>query len=307
MHISRDLANRKNAKRSSVLTIGNFDGFHRGHQAVLNRVKEVAKESKEAVSVLTFENHPSEILRPNNKIQQIYTVPHKIKLFSEYGVDELILLPFTNELSKYSAEEFLTKVYEHQPFSHLILGHDATLGKDKKGDKKALQTTAKNMNFSIEHLEPYVFAGKVVSSSEIRTLIQNGQLPQTETLLGRKYSVYGPVIAGISKAKSIGFPTANIDVSPLCVPTYGVYAVRVICNGKTFDAIANLGVAPTVRVDQKPLLEVHLLDEQVELYGQMIEVVFYDYIRGERKFAGLEELSTQIRLDIVTARRILSL
>lgn len=306
MRIIKNLNEKLPSKQSVVLTIGNFDGVHRGHMAVLNRTKELSNQVKGQTTVLTFENHPTQILRPSEHVKLICSLPHKIQLLEKFGIDNLILLPFTKEFSQHTAEEFLRSVSDCMPFTHLILGHDATLGKDRKGDRRLVEETAKSMGFQVEYLEPYRMAGSIVSSSEIRRLINHGQLPQVETLLGRKYSIYGPVIIGKSAGKTIGFPTANIDVGELCVPVFGVYAVHLLHDGKVYDAIANLGVAPTVRKDLRPILEVHLLDKQLDLYDHYVEVIFYDYIRSERKFADLNQLREQIEFDTTVARKLLA-
>lgn len=305
MQIIHNLNEKAPLQKPVVLTIGNFDGVHRGHVAVLNRVKTVSSEINGETAVLTFENHPAIVLRPSDPIKLICSLPHKIHLLKKNKTDNLILLRFTKEFSQYTAEEFLRSVHACLPFKHLVLGHDATLGKDRKGDRQRVESVAKEIGFQVEYLEPYRLAGAIVSSSELRKLIQNGQLPQVETLLGRKYSIYGRVVTGNSAGRSIGFPTANLDVAELCVPVFGVYAVHLMHDGKMYDAIANLGVAPTVRNDLKPILEVHLLDQQIDLYEQFVEVIFYDYIRSERKFADVNELREQIERDTSVARTLL--
>lgn len=305
MQLITSLANENSPKTPSILTIGNFDGMHKGHLTVLQETKTLARSKNCPLTVLTFENHPSEVLRPAQQISLICTPIHKLKLLEAAGTDTLILLPFTKELSQHTAEVFLNLVHISLPFTHLVLGHDATLGKDRQGDRQQILVTAATLGFAVKYLDPFTINGTVVSSSLIRRLIQQGQLDQVTELLGRKYSIYGPVIRGASKGKGIGFPTANLDVSQLCLPPFGVYAVQLIHQGKTHHAIANLGVAPTIRNDQKPILEVHLLGIELDLYGQIIEVFFHNFIRPEIQFSSIEMLKKQIADDILKARYIL--
>lgn len=304
MKLVHSLSEHLDLQSPSVLTIGFFDGVHLGHQMLLQRSKELAQENDTSFTVITFENHPSEVLRPDQSISFICTLQHKIRLLEQIGTDVLVLLPFTHDFSRQSAEEFLGYVQEHIPFSHLVLGHDAVLGKDKTGNKNIVQKIAKASNFQVEYLPPFSLDGEVVSSTRIRTAIQQGDFSKCEKLLGRRYSIYGPVIAGRTHGKIMGFPTANIDVGKLCLPPGGVYAVKVLYEGQEIDAVANLGVAPTVRNDNKLLLEAHLLNWDKDLYNQMIEVVFCEYIRPERKFSDLSELRDQIERDVQTAKRI---
>ncbi len=306
MQVIRNLARAVASQKPGVLTIGNFDGVHRGHQAVLAQAAALAHKENRPWIALTFENHPSEILRSERRTPLICTLPHKTLLLQQAGVDWLILIPFTKELSQQSAEFFLQNVYETSPFVHLILGHDAALGKDRQGDNQRIQEFASAMHFDVACLESYTWKDQIVSSSRIRTLLQQGDLTEVADLLGRNYSIYGAVISGAATGKQLGYPTINIDVSQLCLPPFGVYAVRLMHEGVLYNGVANLGLAPTVRNDQRPLLEVHLLDIQKDLYGQFVEVVFHQYIRPEKQFPSLQALREQIHSDAVVARRLLN-
>jgi riboflavin kinase / FMN adenylyltransferase len=304
MKIVRNLTHSFSEK-PIVLTIGNFDGVHLGHRAVLDYVKSVAVKENRPWAVITFENHPSEVLRPEKRVPLLCTLPHRIRLLEQQGADFLLLLPFTAELSQLTAEEFLQNIYARQPFTHLILGHDATLGKNRHGDSKHLKAFADTAHFSVEYLKPFVFESTIVSSSVIRACIQQGELAKASLLLGRNYSMYGTVIKGLSKGAPLGFPTANIDVSGLCLPPLGVYAVHLIHKGNVMEGIANLGIAPTIRNDTQPLLEVHLFDQSQNLYGEEVEVVFSGFIRPEIKFGNVDQLKDQIKQDIERAKDIL--
>lgn len=296
MQIIDNLENTIAVSKQVVLTIGNFDGMHRGHQAVLHEAKELASQQDSLCAALTFTNHPSEILH-YTRTPLIYTLAHKIMLLDEAGIDLLILLPFTQEFSQQSAESFLKNVYNVLPFRHLMLGHDAAIGKNREGDRSKIKELSIQMGFNVTALKPYTWKDQIISSSKIRSLIQQGNLIDAEDLLGRCYSIYGVVIRGASIGKQLGYPTINIDVSGLCLPPFGVYVVQLIHKGELYNAVANLGLAPTIRNDKTPLLEVHLLNVQKELYEQYVEVRFLQYLRPEKQFSSLEELQQQIYLD----------
>ncbi len=288
-------------KKPIFLTIGNFDGLHRGHAVVLKRLRERVGSEGHAL-VMTFSNHPSEVLRPENPTPFLCTLDHKIQLIEAFNVNTLLILPFTRYLALHSAASFIEKIRMSIPFSCLILGHDATLGKDRQGDRRTLNYLGVQWGFNVEYLEEYRYEGQPVSSSKIRELIQQGQLERAEELLGRPYSIYSTVIPGEGKGKQMGFPTANLNVQGLCLPPLGVYAVSIKKDGNFYQGIANLGAAPTVRNNAKPLLEVHIFNESDDLYGQSIEVIFRRFIRLERKFQSIDELKKQIQIDIEMAK-----
>lgn len=278
------------------LTIGNFDGVHLGHQAILKRLKEVAS----CTVLFTFSNHPSEALRKEST-SYLTTLAHRLALFETMGIEYVILTPFTTEFAKQSAKEFLITLKKSIPFSSLILGHDARIGHDRNPH---LQQLAQELNFNLEYLEPIQREGKVISSSDIRRLVQKGELVEASKLLGRPYSLYASVEMGFGKGAPLGFPTANLPVKGLALPPLGVYAVKVIIEGKTFPAVANLGYAPTLHEGRPPCLEVHLIDTQQQLYGKQLEVIFLKYLRSEKKFDNLTALKEQIHNDILLTKTL---
>lgn len=297
MSIVEQLENYKDSRQPLVLTIGNFDGMHRGHCAVIKRAQVLAGQEGE-ITVLTFRNHPSEILRPEQPTQCLCTLPHKLRLLEQFGIDKIMLLPFTRYLAHHSAESFIENIRQFIPFSHLVLGHDATLGRDRQGDRATMKTLGMEWGFNVHYLEEYRYEGQPVSSSRIREALKAGDFIQVEELLERPYSIYAPVIEGGGKGRQLGFPTANLDLSRLCLPPFGVYAIEVIYDSKYFRGIANLGVAPTIREDAKPLLEVHLFENDQNWVGRYIEVVFKGFIRPEQKFHSIDELRQQIQKDV---------
>lgn len=302
MKLIRELPHIPIFSQPAITTVGNFDGVHIGHQAVLDKLLKTSKDTGHPSIVLSFENHPAEILRPDIPICKICTSAHKTLLMEKMGVDALVLLSFSKEFSEQSAEEFLLHLKHAIPFSHLILGWDASLGKNKHGNKAIVQDIAQKQGFKVEYLDQEKVGEVPVSSSQIRNLIQSGRLEEVKKFLGRDYSIYTAVYKGEGRGKKIGFPTANFQVKGLCLPPLGVYAVTVTLNQNKIKGIANLGIAPTVRNDQIPVLEVHLFDFDGDLYGQSLEVTFVSFLRPEKKFLNIDELKSQISFDISTAK-----
>lgn len=307
MKIIQELPTSLDYQKPSVITIGNFDGMHVGHKAVLKKIVETSQKLKQPSVVISFANHPSEILRPHTSTCRICTAEHKTRLMEKMGVDLLVLLNFSKNFSEQSADQFLVDLQDRIPFSHLILGWDATLGKDKHGNKEIVQEIAKKNHFHVEYLNQQLINEIPISSSQIRKFLQEGKLKQASQLLGRPYSIYAPVYQGEGKGKKLGFPTANLNVKGLCLPPLGVYAVTSLIDNLPFKGVANLGIAPTMREDKIPVLEVHLFDFEKNLYSQSIEVIFSSYLRSEKKFSGIEELKAQIQRDIVQAKACLDI
>jgi len=305
MEIIQQLEGLPPIKEPAVLTIGFFDGLHRGHQAVLTRLKEVALQRHKKTTVLTFSDSPSYVLHKKQQPSQLYSTEHKILLLKEMGIDHLILLPFTTELAQLSAEQFLQQLHPVCPFDQLVLGYDTAFGKDKEGGREKIKQLGTTMGFQAEYIQPLTLDGEIVSSTQIRSLILQGNLKQAEHLLGRKYSIYSKVIHGAGRGKKLGFPTANIALKDFCLPPYGVYAVKIKQGEHVYQGAANLGVAPTVRDSLEPLLEVYLFDYVKDLYDEYLEVIFYAYVRPEIKFSSLDALKCQIQKDVEAVRALL--
>lgn len=302
MRLINRIEDYKDEKKPTILTIGNFDGVHRGHLAVLQAAKSFANKEGQIV-VITFSNHPSEVLRPEEPpIARLCTPSQKILLLDSLGVHTLITLPFTRWLAQHSAASFIEHIREFIPFTHLVLGHDATLGKDRQGRPATMKALGVQWGFEVHYLEEFRYEGHPISSTKIRELVQQGNFDMVEQLLGRPFSIYSTVIAGEGKGKLLGFPTANLDVSGLSLPPFGVYAVQVKKDHKLIQGIANLGIAPTMNENRQPLLEVHLFDVEQNLYQENIEVIFQHFIRPERKFDSIDALRQQIEKDILEAK-----
>lgn len=292
-------------KQPIVLSIGNFDGVHKGHQALIERMHDLAKQERATKAILTFKNHPSEILKPYQKTSLLTDFTHKTSLLHQAGIDHVIMLMFDQNFANQTAEEFLHRLKEVLPFRHLILGYDAKLGKERQGDKKEIERMGRLLSFTVEIIPPVLLNDTPISSTEIRKALQADDLKAAKQMLGRKYSILSKVISGKGYGETLGFPTANCDVEGLALPSFGVYAVTVLYENQQWKGIANLGFAPTVQSRHKPLLEVHLLDQNASLNGKTIEVVFEEFIRPEIHFESVDKLKQQIRQDIESARSIL--
>ena len=286
-----------------VLTIGNFDGIHLGHQYVLNQVRKTAQQTGAISAVLTFSNPPSTILYPDRPIQQLCSLEQKMTLLDQMGMDCVVLLEFTKEFSEQNPQEFLDKICQSISLSHLILGHDSRIGKDRQGDEKTVNEYGSSHDIAVEYLDKFLVEGSPVSSSKIRPLIQEGRLEEAAKLLGRQYSLMLHARSGKGLGKTIGYSTLNFDIHHFCLPPIGVYSVRLKIGDKMYDAIANLGYAPTVRHESFPQLEVHVLNEMPKHDDQLFEVIFHQWIREEKKFESLEALRKQISQDIEVAKQ----
>lgn len=282
-----------------ALTIGTFDGVHKGHQQILSALKK-----RGIPYVLTFAAHPLKVLRQKAPLA-ITTTQHKLSLLEKEGVSRCYLLNFTEAFAKQSAEEFLTLLKERLHFSSLILGHDAKIGYGREGDLSCLMKLSEKLDFELEYIPPYSINDIPISSSLIRTKIENNQLEEAALLLGREYSIFAPIIEGAKRGRVIGYPTANINVEGIVLPHLGVWVCYLIHEGKSYPAVGNLGRAPTFYSDRPCLLEVHLLDNPLPpLYGELVEIVFKKHLRAEKHFSTLEALKEQISIDILAARNI---
>lgn len=284
------------------LTIGNFDGVHLGHRTILKSLQEGAALEQLHSCVITFSNHPSSVLRPNHPQALLTSKEHKLKLLKEIGIDHVLMLNFTLPFSQQSAEAFLTKIHALCPIRRLILGANAKLGNDRQGNTPLLQTLAQQKHFILEFLPLESTDEEPITSSRIREAVQCAELEKATKLLGRKYSIMGEVIHGQGEGHKLGYPTLNLSLSGLCHPPYGVCPVTVTHGKNTYQGVANVGIAPTMRQDHIPLLEVYLIDQNIDLYGQIVEVTFEDFFRPERAFGTKEELIAQIAQDVEQAK-----
>lgn len=286
-------------------TIGNFDGLHLGHMSLLKSLKQAASEKGEKSLVITYANSPLSVLKPDIPEKLLITLDQKIHLLSEFHIDYLLLLTFTKSFSEQPYDLFLSHLLEKLPIRQFVFGYDTTLGKDKTGNKTAILEFCEKNKTPARYIEPFLIDGEIISSRKIRSYLEIGDLANVMKGLGRPFTILNIITKGAGRGRTIGFPTANLNVGNLCTPPFGVYAVLVNLNGVKYHAIANLGVRPTFDVQPKPTLEVHLFEYHgPSLEGKKMEVEFLHFIRPEKKFSGADELVAQIKKDIAEAKSI---
>lgn len=295
--------------RGGVVAIGNFDGIHRGHQAVLERALEEARRRNVPALVLTFEPHPRKVFLPDVPLF-VLTPPHvKARLIEALGFDAVIERPFTREFSGLSAEEFVTAILQDQlGISHAVTGFDFHFGKNRQGGPAFLMASGERHGFGVTLVDPFRDEGaEIISSSRIRELLSEGDAAEAAGLLGYRFTVEAEVVGGARLGRTLGFPTANMRLSPDFALKEGIYAVRFRRgDGTLHDGVASFGRRPTVDDDGAPLLETFVFDFSGDLYGEVASVSFFGYLRGEFKFEGLEALVAQMKRDEMEARALLS-
>ncbi|HVH79958.1 MAG TPA: bifunctional riboflavin kinase/FAD synthetase [Stellaceae bacterium] len=297
----------------AVLAMGNFDGLHKGHQALIHHTCEIARGRDLPAAVLTFEPHPRNIFVPGCEPFRLTPFRVKEREIARLGVDFLFIQHFDVEFAKQSAESFIDDIIiEAIGASHIVVGHDCTFGNRRRGTAEMLREKGAAAGFGVTVVEPVRGDGAVYSSTHIRELLKAGKPREAAAQLGRFWEIDGRVALGDQRGRTIGFPTANLGLGEYLRPALGVYAVRVSGDGRddpldgmTIDGVANIGLRPTVG-GLVPRLEAHLFDINRDLYGRHLRVALVDFIRPERKFASFDELKHQIAADADTARAILS-
>ncbi|WP_269931646.1 bifunctional riboflavin kinase/FAD synthetase [Aminobacter sp. HY435] len=295
--------------RGGVVAIGNFDGIHRGHLSVLERALEEARRLGVPALVLTFEPHPRKVFQPDVPLF-VLTPPHvKARLIEALGFDGVIEIPFTREFASLSAEDFVTGVLERRlGISHAVTGFDFHFGKNRQGGPAFLMAAGERLGFGVTLVDAFRDEGaEIVSSSRIRLLLAEGEAAEAAGLLGYRYTVEAEVVGGAKLGRTLGFPTANMRLSPEAALKEGIYAVRFRrADGTLHDGVASFGRRPTVDDNGAPLLETFVFDFTGDLYGEIASVSFFGYLRGEVKFEGLDALVVQMKRDEEEARALLS-
>jgi riboflavin kinase/FMN adenylyltransferase len=292
------------ATTSTVLTIGNFDGVHLGHRALLAELTAKARELALPATVLTFEPHPRELFAPEQAPARLASLRDKIELLAEAGVDRVHVCRFNRQLAALTAAQFIERILvQGLSVRHLIIGDDFRFGKGRSGDFALLQQAGRDHRFVVEAMHTVDFGGVRVSSSEVRAALACGNIERAEELLGRAFVIAGRVMDGRKLGRTIGFPTANIQVRRKRLPLSGVFAVTVSGVGpQPLPGAANIGVRPTVDAGLQPVLEVHLLDFDRDIYGLHVDVNFLHRLRDEAKFESLDALKAQIARDVAAVR-----
>ena len=276
------------------MTIGNFDGVHLGHQALLTEVKKRAHDLKLESAVITFEPNPKDYFSQNKPQTRISSLREKIELFNEIKIDRVHIIKFNQEFSKVTANEFISVLIKQLKVKQIVVGEDFCFGRGREGGIKQLSASSMKLNIKNKIL----MDGKRISSTLIRNLLANDKLDEANKYIGRPYSISGKVVHGEKRGRKIGFPTANIHMRHNRPPLKGVFAVKF----QNHFGVANLGIRPSIKGEKKLQLEVHLLNFSSDLYGQHVSVIFLKKLRDEKKFKSLEELKEQIKLDVIKAK-----
>jgi riboflavin kinase/FMN adenylyltransferase len=292
--------------RGGVLAIGNFDGVHRGHQALLRTAQERAARLGAPAGVILFEPHPREFFQPDRPHFRLTPLARKLELLDEFGADVVVVLTFDATLASLSAQDFIERVLvDALAARHVVIGYDFRFGKARAGDAEMLRRAGAALGFGVTEVAPVGEAGETFSSGVVRAALARGDVADAGRVLGTWWRVSGPVIGGFGRGTGLGFPTANIALAPGTELAHGIYAARVYAGSRAYPGAAYLGTRPTFD-DGPPMLEVFLLGFTGDLYGQEIAVEFIAYLRGDTKFPSVETLKEQIARDCARAEAVLA-
>jgi riboflavin kinase/FMN adenylyltransferase len=305
MRIEEELAKIK-PQKETLLTIGVFDGVHLGHQHLLAHLRDEAQRIGCLSGVITFKSNPKAVLSTENKLLWLNDLETRINLLRGLGIDLVVALPFSSELAQLTARTFIQLLKDYLKMRGLIIGPDFALGRNREGDTEKLRLLGKEIGFSVEVVPAVVIDGQVVSSSAIRQALAQGDMSKVEKLFGRYFSLRGQVVSGDGRGRTIGFPTANLEIKPeQALPSDGVYATIAHVGNKPVPSVTNIGIRPTFE-GNKRWVETYLLDHKAELLGQRFTIDLVDKLRDEKRFDTVEKLKAQIARDIAQARQILS-
>ncbi|MFI0347647.1 MAG: riboflavin biosynthesis protein RibF [Chthoniobacterales bacterium] len=296
-----------------VLVPGTMDGVHRGHQALIYRGRQEAKKLGGTAVVMTFDQHPSTLLRPDKAPRLLTSTAQKLSLLEQLGVERVLLLSFDQKLAATSAEEFIQQLVE-QNLKTICVGGEWIFGRGGKGNIALLHRLGEQLKFSVIRIEPVEISNMRISSTNLRQAIASGHLIDAAAGLGRRYAIAGLVIEGAGRGKKIGYPTANLFIQKAQFPPFGVYTVRARAHGKTFSGVANIGVRPTVQKISsistshlnccEATVEIHLFDFAGNLYGEEMELELLSFLRPEKIFSSFDELKAQIAIDVEIAKKV---
>lgn len=295
---------------NTVVTIGMFDGVHVGHKVLIDHVIQKSREINGQSAILTFWPHPRLVLnKSKDELQFITTLDEKTKKISQQGIEHLLLLPFSKELANMTAEDFIKEVLIKKiGMKHLVVGYNHRFGKDRIHDFDSYLALSHKLGFSLSRVDAVSINDQVISSSVIRNFLIQGDIEPANQMLGYSFSIFGTVHGGQQLGRKLGYPTANIVPNEhyKLIPSMGVYACRVLVMGKQYGGMLNVGVRPTIgRVNEKPTIEVHILDFNQNIYSEEIELIFVKKIRDEQKFKDVNVLKDQLQQDEVMIRKIL--
>ncbi len=305
MNIIYDLNELKGPLKNPVLTIGNFDGVHKGHLVLFDKVKARAKAIDGQSAVMTFEPHPTKVMRPGNGPPLITPIKQKLDLISDARIDVIFCIPFTPQFASISAEDFVQDILvDTLGIREIVVGYDYTFGFKRQGNINLLQEMGERLGFKVHVVDPICLDNALVSSTSIRELVQEGNLSGAKKLLGRDYQICGTVVKGKNRGgRLLGFPTANLRLIDELIPKGGVYAVTAIINDRVYYGVTNIGYNPTFG-DKALSVETHLLDFSEDILGKTIRINFIKRLRDEKTYGSVEELADQIALDVQQAKEL---
>jgi riboflavin kinase/FMN adenylyltransferase len=306
MKIIRGIDNLNNQFTQCVLTLGNFDGVHLGHQQLINHLIKQGKKLNLPTVVMLFEPQPLEFFCKQKAPARLTSFKEKMTLIEKPGIDYIIAIPFTQTFANMSAQDFIQDWLINQlKAKYIVIGDDFRFGRERKGDINLLQQYTDNYHLTVESMPTFVWNNLRISSTAVREALLNSDFKLAHCLLGRDYTIQGRVVHGNALARQLGFPTANIHLNRKKPALQGVYLVKVknCCSNQYYHGIANIGIRPTIQ-GKKAILEVNLFDFSGDIYGQYLDITFIHKLRDEKKFASLADLKQQISQDICTAKEI---
>lgn len=294
--------------KETVVTVGTFDGVHRGHWTVLQEIRARAAETDRRSVLVTFDPHPLRIVRPEHAPRLLTTPTEKKEILAESGLDYAVFITFTEGLSRYEPRRFVEEILVGRlGVKELVIGYDHGFGKDRSGDADTLRAIGRELGFDVDVVPPVASTGDAISSTRIRKAVAEGRLEEATACLGRPYSLRGIVARGEGRGRHLGFPTANLTVAQTdkLIPPPGIYAVRGVLRSGTYDGALHLGPRPTFR-GSPPTIELHILDFDGDIYGEEVRVDFVERLRDVRPFSTAAALVEQMQEDVELARRVLT-
>jgi riboflavin kinase / FMN adenylyltransferase len=288
-----------------VLALGNFDGLHRGHMKIIERVRRVASERGATAVAMTFDPHPPRVVRPDKAPPLLMTKTQRLEALERAGVDGVAVVRFTPELSRWDPETFVrTVLVEWLHVAEVWVGANFLFGHDRAGNFSSLRGLGSRYGFRAEKIDPVRYKDFVVSSTRIRRLISEGRVDEASALLGHPYTIDGTVVEGSHRGRDLGFPTANLATGNELIPPHGVYATTVRLDGVIYPSVTNVGIRPTFDDEPRTVIETHLLDVERDLYGRTLRLGFVQRLRDERRFESVDLLKAQVGADVQKARTL---
>ena len=305
MQIIRDIKNMPAEWQGNVLALGNFDGIHRGHCALLKESVSLAGQYGAMPAVMTFSPHPREFFSTDKKPVSIYSLRQKAGCIASAGIEKLYVMRFNRAFSALSAYDFISDIlWKTLRVRHVLTGYNFAFGKGRGGNTELLAQLSKEFGFGFTAMPAVENNGEIISTSAIRAALKVGDICKASYMLGHQYALEGHIIHGHKRGNALGFPTANIRIRHLYTPRFGVYAVRVYVDGGWYGGAASIGINPTFG-NNDPILEVHIFDFEKAVYGKVMRVEFMGFIRDEQKFADVAALRTQMESDVAMAKEML--